>query len=77
MLPLLFVCADQPYKRAVGSRGALVSRVVKCALLQQQQSTEPVCIRLVVPNLCLTMYPFSISTDEHVPLKFRWQKILP
>jgi len=23
-----------------------------------------------VPNLSLNMYPFSISIDEHVPLKF-------
>ena len=26
-------------------------------------------LRAGVPNLSLTMYPFSISTDEHVPLK--------
>ena len=25
-------------------------------------------------NLCLTVYPFSISTDEHVPLNFLWRK---
>jgi len=24
----------------------------------------------VIPNLILTMYPFSIPTDEHIPLKF-------
>jgi len=29
-----------------------------------------------VPNLFLTMYPFSISTDEHVPLKFFMAKRL-
>jgi len=23
-----------------------------------------------VPNLSLNMYPFSISIDEHIPLKF-------
>jgi len=28
------------------------------------------CAIAVVPNLSLTMYPFSISTDEHVPVKF-------
>jgi len=33
-------------------------------------------IRLGVPNLPLTMYPFSISTDEHVPLKFLMTKRL-
>jgi len=27
-----------------------------------------------VLNLSLTMYPFSISTDEHVPLKFLMTK---
>jgi len=27
-----------------------------------------------VPNLSLTMYPFSISTDENVPLKFLMTK---
>jgi len=25
--------------------------------------------RAGVPNLSLTMYPFSISTDKHVPLQ--------
>jgi len=29
-----------------------------------------------VPNLSLTMYPFSISTDERVPLKFLMTKKL-
>jgi len=29
-----------------------------------------------VPNLSLTMYPISISTDEHVPLKFLTTKTL-
>ena len=32
--------------------------------------------RTGVPNLCLTMHPFSISIDEHLPLKFLWQKSL-
>jgi len=27
-----------------------------------------------VPNLSLNMYPFSISIDEHVPLKFPMTK---
>jgi len=27
-----------------------------------------------ITNLSLTMYPFSISTDEHVPLKFLMTK---
>ena len=38
----------------------------------------PVCLcRPGVPNLLLIMYPFSILTDEHVPLKFLlWQNIL-
>jgi len=27
-------------------------------------------LRTGVPNLSLTMFPFSISGDEHVPLKF-------
>jgi len=27
-----------------------------------------------VPNLSLTMLPFSISIDEHVPLKFLMTK---
>jgi len=30
--------------------------------------------RTGVPNLSLTMYPFSIPTDEHVPLKFLMTK---
>jgi len=29
-----------------------------------------------VPNLSLNMYPFSISVDEHVPLKFPMTKSL-
>jgi len=32
--------------------------------------------RTEVPNLYLTMYPFSILTDEHVPLKFLMAKKL-
>jgi len=27
-----------------------------------------------VPNLSLTMYPFSLPTDEYVPLKFLMTK---
>ena len=27
-------------------------------------------------NLSLAMYPFSIPTDEYVPLNFLWQNIL-
>jgi len=33
-------------------------------------------IRPEIPNLFLTMRPFSISTDEHVPLKFLMTKYL-
>jgi len=29
-----------------------------------------------VPNLSLNMYPFGISIDEHVPLKFPMTKSL-
>jgi len=29
-----------------------------------------------VPNLSLNVYPFGISTDEHVPLKFPITKSL-
>jgi len=32
--------------------------------------------RTGVPNLFLTMYPFSISTDEYVPLNFLTTKRL-
>ena len=31
-------------------------------------------VKTEVPNLSLTMYPFSISTDEHIPLKFLMTK---
>jgi len=33
-------------------------------------------VKTEVPNLSLTMYPFSISTDEHIPLKFVMTKKL-
>jgi len=33
-------------------------------------------VRTGVPNLFLTMYPFSISTDEYVPLNFLTTKRL-
>ena len=33
-------------------------------------------LRSGIPNLSLTMYPFSISTDEQVPLKFLMTKRL-
>jgi len=32
------------------------------------------CSGTEVPNLSLTMYPFSISTNGHVPLKFLMTK---
>jgi len=34
------------------------------------------CCNAGVPNPSLTMYPFSISTDEHVPLNFLTTKML-
>jgi len=33
-------------------------------------------VRTGVPNLFLTMYPFSISTDQYVPLTFLTTKRL-
>jgi len=35
-------------------------------------SIETGSIRTGFPNLSLTMHPFSNSTDEHVPLNYRY-----
>jgi len=37
-------------------------------------SFEALLVRPEVHNLSLTMYPFSISAEEHVPLKFSYDK---
>jgi len=44
--------------------------------LLENKVCVPVSSRSDVPNLSLTMYPFSISTDEHAPLKFLMTKKL-
>jgi len=38
--------------------------------------TLDVMLKQGVPGLSLTTYPFSISTDEHVPLRFLYDKTL-
>jgi len=38
---------------------------------KKNEASVPRDARAGVPNLSMTMYLFSISTDEPVPLKFR------
>ena len=47
---------------------------VQCTAHKHSNKTTIKAYRSGVPNLCLTMYIFRISTDEHLPLKFLMKK---
>ena len=78
----LFSSFLQPFSHQliVSGRFPLCISVKYSIIVSKHEPTKMVhlycCVRAGVPNLFHAMYPFSIPTDEYVPLKFLLTKYL-
>jgi len=57
---------------STGKRKIHIDCLLRCSCSQHTSGVT----RAGVPNISLTIYPFNLSTDKHVPLNFLWENIL-